>query len=244
MELGVVLLTVGAYGLAVYQGLRERTALYVVALLAGQLSTLLSPLWQLLYRFSYDAQLTPLLTLVGHPLPRAVALAGWMTLLPPLVVIALSRRRAWFTGYAQAILLFALFLTYQIVVESMGVRAGWWRYSAPALPLDVSNTLLAALMNALVSLGSLAALQLTRHYTLGSLLLFLLPVPLVLRALVQGLLGAPLSTVLLLHTYMPSLATESWADAIGVAGTLVLLGWAIHIVAGTLARQGDREVLV
>src|SRR5262245_42228504 len=74
MELGVVLLTVGAYGLAVYQGLRERTALYVVALLAGQLSTLPSPLWQLLYRFSYQQDLTPLLAFAGHPLPRAIAL--------------------------------------------------------------------------------------------------------------------------------------------------------------------------
>ncbi|MDZ4718271.1 MAG: hypothetical protein SH847_07340 [Roseiflexaceae bacterium] len=239
MEIGVIILTVGAFGLAIYQGVRERTALYVVALLAGQLSTLPSPFWQWLYRFSYGISGPALLKLVDHPLPRIVALAGWTALLPPLLIIALSHRRAWFTSYPMALLLFTLFLMYQIVIEVVGTQAGWWRYEGPLLPLRISGIILAALMNALVSLGVLAALQVTRHYALGSLLLFLLPVPLLLRLLVHGLLGAPIFTVLLIRTYMPELATESWADLIGVAGTLALLGWGVHVVAGTLARQGD-----
>lgn len=239
MEIGVIILTVGAFGMAIYQGLRDRTALYVVALVAGQVSTLPSPFWQWLYRFTYNASGPALLTLIDHPLPRIVALAGWTAIVPPLLIILLSRRRAWFTSYPVALLLFTLFLVYHIVIETVGTQAGWWRYQGPVLPLRISGTVLAALMNALVSLGVLAALQVTRHYAFGSLLLFLLPVPLLLRLLVHGLLGAPISTVLLIRTYMPELATESWADLIAVAGTLALLGWGVHVVASTLVRQGD-----
>ncbi len=239
MELGVIILTVGIFGLAVFQGIRERTTLYVVALLAGQLSTLPSPLWQLLYRFQYQPTLVPALAFFEHTLPRAVLLAGWTIVFPPLLTIALSRRRAWFTSYLAAVLLFTIFLVYHIAVEAIGTRTGWWQYSAALLSLNLSSTILAALMNAIVSLGILAALQVTRHYTFASLILFLLPVPLLLRVLVHGLLGAPVFTGLLLRTYMPSLVTESWADLIGVLGTLAMLGWAIHLVASTIARQGE-----
>jgi hypothetical protein len=239
MEIGVILLTVGAFGLAIYQGVRDRTALYVMALLAGQLSTLPSPIWQWLYRFTYTISGPALLTLADHPLPRIVALAGWTAMVPPLLIMLLSRRRLWFTSYPVALLLFTLFLVYHIVIEAVGTQAGWWHYEGPQLPLRISGIVLAALMNALVSLGILAALQVTRHYAFGSLVLFLLPVPLLLRLLVHGLLGAPIFTVLLIRTYMPELATESWADLIGVAGTLALLVWGVHVVAGTLTRQGD-----
>jgi hypothetical protein len=244
MELGVIILTIGVYGLAIYQGVRERTALYVVALLAGQLSTLASPIWQILYRFSYAGGGSALLTLFGRSLPQIIALAGWTALLPALLVIAFSQRRFWFTSYPAALLLFAVFLIYHLVIETIGTQAGWWRYDGPVLPLRISGVVLAALMNTLVSLGTLAALQVTRHYTIGSLVMFLLPIPLLLRLLVHGLLGAPIFTVLLLRTYMPELATESWADMIGVVGSLALLGWGVHLVAGTLARQGDLQALV
>jgi hypothetical protein len=238
MELGLTILTIAVYGLAIYQGLRERTALYVVALLAGQVGTLGSPIWQILYRFSYAPDLTPALTLFDNPLPRTVLVGGWLTVFPALLAIVLSRRRAWFTSYAAALLLFSAFLIYFIMLETLGTRARYWVYSGATISLDISTTLLAAIMHALVTLGMLAALQVTRHYTLGSLLVFLLPVPLVLGSVVHGLLGAPTFTVLLLRTYMPGLVTESWADTIGVVGTLLLLGWAVHLVASTLARQG------
>jgi hypothetical protein len=239
MELGIIILTIGAIGLAVYQGLRERTTFYVVALIAGMLSTLPSPLWQLLYGFRYQPNLTPLLMFFGNPLPRMVFLAGWIVVFPALVTIALSQRRAWFTSYLAAILLFTIFLVYHMVIETVGTRSGWWGYITVLLPLNIASSVLAAIMNALVSLGILAALQVTRHYTLGSLLLFLLPIPLLLRLFVHGILGAPIFTGLLLRTYLPSLVTESWADLIGVLGTAALVLWAIHLVASTIARQGE-----
>lgn len=242
MEFGVVLLTIGAYGLAIYLWSRDRTAIYIVALVAGQLSALPSPIWQMLYAFSYDQSFSTLYTLLDNPLPRPIALAAWTIMLPPLIALYLSRWRAWFSSYASSLLLFAVFALYHLLIETIGTRANWWDYSGGTLPFGVSNMLLAGLMNALISLGALTALVLTRHYTFSSLLIFLLPVPLVLRLLVQGLLGAPLYTVFLIQTYVPGLTPQSWADAIGVLGTLALLVWGTHIVASTLARQRDSHV--
>jgi hypothetical protein len=240
MEIGVLILTFGAYGLAIFQGLRDRTALYVVALLAGQVSTLPSPLWQILYQFSYQPGIASVVDLFGKPLPRSILLAGWLILLPPLVVIITSQQRRWFANYSVALLLYTLFFGYHMLIEVVGTRAGWWSYQGAILPLGLSGVLLAALTNALVSLGCLAALELTRRYTLASLLVFLLPIPLLLRLLVHGLLGAPTFTVLLIRAFLPELSPESWADTIGVLGTLILSGWAVHLVATTLARQGEQ----
>src|SRR5262245_66337038 len=99
MQLGVILLTMGAYGLAIFLWWREGTPNYLVALIAGSLMTLLSPLWQSLYGFAYDNQLTPLFTLLGRPLPRTVFLAGWTIMLPPLIIFYLFRHRWWLSGY-------------------------------------------------------------------------------------------------------------------------------------------------
>ena len=62
MQLGVFLLTIGAYGLAIYLWWREHAPNYLVALLAGNLMSLLSPLWQSLYGFAYDNQLAALIS--------------------------------------------------------------------------------------------------------------------------------------------------------------------------------------
>ncbi|HEU5089657.1 MAG TPA: hypothetical protein VFT99_19515 [Roseiflexaceae bacterium] len=239
MEFAIIVITVGLYGLAIYLGLQQRTALYAVGLAAGQLSTVPSPLWQRLYGFMYAPQLPDVLEFAGHTLPRAIAFGGWALVLPPLIVVYLSQRRPWFTSYAAALLLFALFMIYFLLIEAFGIRAGLWAYTAPDLPFGIANTTLAALMNALTALAVLAALQFTRRYTMTSLVLFLLPVPLALRLLIQGLLGAPMYTVVLLHTYMPELNPQSWATVIGALGTLALLLWGVHLVAQTLTRQGD-----
>ncbi|MEN9934860.1 MAG: hypothetical protein RLZZ387_1439 [Chloroflexota bacterium] len=238
MELGVVLFTVGAYGLALYVGWQTRAANFVVALLGGHLAVLASPLWQMLYGFSYDPALSTMYTWVrsddvSHSLPWPVFIGGWIMILPAVVIFYLYRRRWWFSGYLTGLLTLGLFVLYHLLVETLGIRAGWWRYAADtSLPLGVSTVMLAALMNGLLSLGMLTALVLTRHYAPGSLLLFLLPVPLALVLLIHGLLGAPLYTVLLLRA-------QSWAGVIGMIGTLGLLAWGAHIVASGLAQQRD-----
>jgi hypothetical protein len=237
MEIGVILFTIGVYGLAVYLGLQERTASYAVALLGGHLAVLASPLWQALYGFTYDPTLATLLAWerenATHALPVPVFLAGWALSLPALVIFFLYRRRLWFTGYLSGLLTLAIFVLYHLLLETLGMRAGWWGYAeAAALPLGVSAVTLAALMNGMISLGLLAALLLTRHYAPLSLLAFLLPVPLALVLLVHGLLGAPLYTVLLLQA-------QSWAGVIGMVGTLGLLAWCGHIIASGIAQQRD-----
>lgn len=243
MEFGVILLTIGLYGLAVYVGMRERTSLYIVGLAAGQLSTLASPLWQKLYRFGYTPDFAALLAYADHPLPRTVFMAGWIMVLPALLIIYLFRRHAWYTSYLAALMLGFMFLVYHLLIEAFGTRGGWWAYSATQLPLNMTASLLAAVMNTLITLGTLAALQITRHYTTSSLIFFLLPVPLILRLFVNGLLGAPIYTVLLINKYLPHLRPQSWANTIGVLGTIALLGWAAHVIARTFQRQGQRPIV-
>jgi hypothetical protein len=243
------------YGLAGYLWWREHSPNYVMALVAGNLMSLLSPLWQSLYGFSYNSQLPALFALFGQPLPRTIFLAAWTIMLPPLVIFYLYRHNWWFSGYTTGLLTFALFVVYFLVIELTGVRAGWWCYSGrTALPLSVlplsssataatcfgpplsfglSVTLLAALMNGLIALGLLSALLLTHRYAWTSLVVILLPIPLLLSLFVNGLLGAPLYAALLLQ------AQASWAGALGLLGTLGLLAWGAHIVAGSLNQQRE-----
>lgn len=236
MQTGIVLLTIAVYGLAGFLWWRERTPIYVVALVAGHLSSLPSPLWQTLYRFSYSPELAPAVaTLFGRQLPRIVFIAAWTSILPPLVIFYLHKHRWWFPGYLTSLLTFILFVVYHLLVETLGLRQEWWSYSAiTPLPFGLRVTLLSALMNGLVSLGVLSLLLLTRRYAITSLLLLLLPMPLVLSLFVHGLLGAPLYTALLLQSR--NLAS-SWATMIGMVGTLGLLLWAAHTVASVIEGQ-------
>lgn len=245
MEVSIILLTFCAYGLAIFLWVRERTPNYTIAMLGAHLAALLSPLWQLLYGFTYDKGLPELyhwggggrflglLQIQAYALPRPVFIIAWIGIAPALVVFYLFRHRWWFPGYMTSLLTFILFVVYHLLVETVGVRQGWVHYvRADMMPFDLPQTLLSALMNGLVSLGTLAALLLTRRYALNSLLLIVMPIQLALTLLVNGLLGAPLYTALILQA-------QSWAGAIGLIGTLGLLASGAHIVAGSLERPTD-----
>src|SRR6266545_201045 len=241
MQVGVIFLTICAYGLAIFLWSRERTPNYLVAMLGAHLAVLLSPLWQALYGFVYDTRLPALYGFGGGQLqalprlalPWPVFLGAWLAVAPALAVFYLFRHRWWFPGYATSLLTFVLFVLYHLLIETICVRQGWLRYTRDvSLPLNVPQPLLSALMNGLVSLGMLAALLLTRRYSLGSLLTIVLPIPLALSLLVHGLLGAPLYTALLLEA-------QSWAALIGLIGTLGLLASGAHIIAGSLERPRE-----
>lgn len=245
MEVGVVLLTVFVYGLAIFLWVREGSPNYVVALLGGHLATLLSPFWQALYGFSYDPtmaaiyrlsideRLQSLTRLQEYALPRPVFLGGWLNILPALLVFYLYRHRWWFPGYVTNVLTFTLFVVYYMLVEVIVQRQGWLLYhNSVLLPLGVPQLLLSAIMNGLVGLGTLAAILLTRRYSLASLLWIVMPIPFALSLLVHGLLGAPLYTALILQA-------QSWAGAIGLLGTLGLLLSGAHIIAGSLGRPAE-----
>ncbi|MBK9943632.1 MAG: hypothetical protein IPP13_18655 [Kouleothrix sp.] len=245
MDVFVILLSLVVYGLAIFLWVRERTPNYAIAMLGAHLAALVSPFWQALYGFSYDERLRSLyrlgiderlqslIQLPQYTLPRAVFLGAWAGVLPALLVFYLFRHRWWFPGYVTSLLTFSLFVVYHLMLELIVLRQGLMRYTVDALlPLGVPQMLLSALMNGLVSLGVLAALLLTRRYSLTSLLWIVLPIPLALSLLVHGLLGAPLYTVLILRA-------QSWAGAIGLLGTLGLLFSGAHIVAGSLERPSE-----
>jgi hypothetical protein len=244
MQVGVIFASIIVYALAIFLWWRERAPNYFVALLGGHLAVLLSPFWQALYVFSYNEAFPTLYRmgafggiqafarLQAYGLPRPVFLGAWAIMLAPLMIFYLYRHRWWFPGYLTSLLTFILFVLYHLLVETIGLRQGWWSYRGGALPLGLSQPLLAALMNGLVSLGALAALLLTRRYALGSLLAILLPIPLALCLLVHGLLGAPLYTALLLQA-------QSWAGAIGLIGTLGLVASGVHIVASSLEQPRE-----
>jgi hypothetical protein len=244
MQAGVILASVLVYALAIFLWWREHTPNYFVALLAGHLAVLLSPFWQALYVFRYNSDF-PILYRIGSAggirvlarlqefgLPRPVFLGAWAIMLAPLLIFYLYRHRWWFPGYLTSLLTYILFVLYHMLVETIGIRQGWWSYNGVALPLGLGQPMLAALMNGLVSLGALAALLLTRRYSLGSLLAIMLPIPLALCLLVNGLLGAPLYTALLLRA-------QSWAGAIGLIGTLGLVASGVHIVASSLEQPRE-----
>lgn len=245
MDVSVILLTLCAYAVAIFLWVRERAPNYMVAMLGAHLAALLSPFWQALYGFSYnqrlpelyhlggDDRLRALMSLDAHVLPRPIFVIAWVGVFPALVVFYLFRHRWWFPGYITSLLTFILFVIYHLLIETIGLRQGWLQYTSSAqLPFNLPAPLLSALMNALVSLGVLAALLLTRRYSLSSLLTIVLPIPLALTLLVYGLLGAPLYTALLLQA-------QSWAGAIGLVGTVGLLASGAHIIAGSLERPSE-----
>ncbi len=165
----------------------------------------------------YDERLPVAFSFVDRSLPWVILLGAWLITLPPLVILFLIRQRLWFSGYLTSVMTFALFVLFYVLLETIGVGARLWLYGDRAmLPLDIPMTLFAGLSHGLVAFGVLAILIFTRHYSLMSQLIFLLPAPLIMSVVVHGMLGAPLYTILLLNA-------QSWAGIIGMAGSLGLL---------------------
>lgn len=227
------LLLIICYALAAYLGWLERTPLYLFAILAGHLSSLASPLWRLLYNVSYNLDLDTVQTLLGQSVPLPVVLgAGWYYPLPALVVFYLYTARWWFPGALSGLLTYLVFLLYYLLIEALGLRTNVWDYRSDVLPLGLSAPLLAALMAGLVAYGLLYTLLAVQRMSWSSMLLSLLPAPLALSLLVNGLLGAPLWLALLLDA-------QPWMVLVGLLSALGLLVWAVQIVTGGIQRLGS-----
>lgn len=235
MQTAVVLLTLICYGVAAYLWWQEQTPHYLLCLLGGHVSALLSPLWVLLYGVTYHSTLGTLRDLFGQPLYRDVVVgAAWFYPLPALCVFFLYQRRWWFPGYITGLFTYILLLLYHLIVQALGTRFGVWRYTlATPYPFGLSPSFIAAVMAALVSLGLVYTLLLTQRYAWQSALIVLLPAPFVLSLLVHGLLGASLWVPLLLDAPL-------WATMIGLLATVALLLWAIHLGAWSLGRIDRR----
>jgi hypothetical protein len=230
LEFLAILLLLVCYGLAVYLGWLQNTPIYLFTLFAGHLSALASPLWQRLYDVVYRADMARIEGLFGQPIPTSLLIgSGWYYTLPALIVFYLFSTRWWFPGAVTGVLTFFVFLLYHLLIESVGLRSQVWAYSGAALPLNFSQPLLAGLMSALISYGLLYALLVVHRSSWQSLLLAVLPAPLLMSLLVHGLLGAPLWAAL-------ALQGQAWALTAGLLSTLVLLAWCLQIITGGVRR--------
>ncbi len=231
MELATTLLLILCYGLAAYLAWSDGTPVYLATLVAGHISSLASPLWRVLYGINYDLNLTLVQTLLGQSVPLPVLIgAGWYYPLPALVVYYLYVTRWWFPTVLTGVITYLTLLLYYLLIESFGLRAHIWAYSTTRLPLGLSAPLLAALMSALIAYGLLYVVLLTHRSTWQSMLLLILPAPLLLSLLIHGLLGAPLWIALLLNG-------QPWIVLAGLFSTLALLAW-----AGQIITRGIRQV--
>ncbi|NTW98192.1 MAG: hypothetical protein HGB28_06565 [Oscillochloris sp.] len=218
------------YGAAGYLAWQQRNPIYVLALVAGHLSVLLSPLWGLLYGAGDGVSPGAVVAAISRPAPASLILAaGWHYPLPALLVIYLYTTRWWFPGSLTGVLTYMAFLFYHLLIELAGLQARLWSYQGVDLPLGLPSPLLAAIMAALVSYALLYALLATYRYAWASMALAVVPAALLLSLLVHGLLGAPLWIAL-------ALDGAPWAVGIGTASALALLLWAIMIVTGGLRR--------
>ncbi len=232
MELATTLLLILCYGLAAYLAWSDGTPIYLITLAAGHISSLVSPLWRVLYGINYDLDLIVVQTLLGQSVPLPVLIgAGWYYPLPALVVYYLYVTRWWFPTVLTGVMTYLALLLYYLLIESFGLRANIWAYGAVRMPPGFSAPLLAAIMAALIAYGLLYVVLLNHRSTWPSMLLVILPAPLLLSLLVHGLLGAPLWIALLLDG-------QPWVVLAGLVSTLLLLAWAGQIITSGIRRLG------
>jgi hypothetical protein len=229
METAAIVLLIICYVIAGYLAWRQRSAIYLLAMVSGHLSALASPLWRLLYGVSYGLSLDRVQAALAQPAPTSLILAsGWHYPLPAMLVLYLYLTRWWFPGSITGVLTYLIFLLYHLLIELVGLRGSLWSYKA-ALPLGLPSPLLAAIMAGLISYATLYVLLSTYRYAWLSMALAIIPSVLLISLLIHGLLGAPLWIALALNG-------ASWAVGLGTISALALLLWAIQIITGGIRR--------
>lgn len=232
MEVLVLLVALACYGLAAWSLQREGTPIYLFLALAGQLGMLATPLWNLLYRDPYAADLAVFAELFGIPLYSLQAFgAAWHYTLPAMITYYLYTRRWWFPNYVTALLAYVVFMFYHALIEVAGLNAGLWNYTnSPVMPPGISPAFLAVLMGALISLILLYVVMTVRSYSWQSLFVFIVPAPLLLAILVRGVIGAP-------YWIVQAIDVEPWTQLIGSLSTVVLTLVGVHIFADALGKS-------
>lgn len=238
MEAAATLLTVICYGTAIYLWWQWKHPIYLFGLLAGHPGALITPLWTILYGKTYAPEMPTLYTLASLELYQPVVISyAWVYTLPVFIVLMLYQSRWWQPSSMMGIVTFGVLVFYHVLVELTGLNLGVWSYArASVLPFGIENWILSIIMAAVVSYALLYILLLVFRFSWSSMLVILIPAPLVLLILIRGLLGAPLWISLMLET-------QTWATSIGVISTLALLAWATHIISSGLSRV-DREIMV
>jgi hypothetical protein len=228
MQTAAVLLLIICYGAAGFLAWRQRTPIFLLAIVAGHLGALASPLWRLLYGANSGMSLGAAQVALTQGAPTQIILAaGWHYTLPAALVLYLYMIRWWFPGIITGILTYMVFLLYHMLIELVGLRANLWSYREIALPLGLPSPLLASIMAGLVTYAFLYVLLSTYRYAWPSMSLAVIPAVLLLSLLIHGLLGAPLWIAL-------ALSGPSLAVSLGALSALALLLWAIQIITGGL----------
>lgn len=226
MAIMASLLMIACYGLALYFWWDQQKPIFALALVSGHVGSLASPLWPMLYDFSYNTELDVVLNIFGEPLPTLLFIgSAWFYTLPALGVLYLYYRRWWYPGYLAGLITYGVSLVYYTIWESIGLRMDVWDYPSDSLlPLGISDALVSTLMSALISLSLLYVLLMIRRFSLISMAFVLVPASLFTSLFIRGLLGAPLWITRSIGD------AQNWVVVLGVVSTLALLVWAIHIV--------------
>ncbi len=225
----LLLFTLAVYGLTGYLVWRERSYCYALALFAGHLAMLLTPLWQRAYA------VTPLmeggLSLFGrYNVPWALLLGGGAIMALPAIAFYYGLRHRWWPRHYAIIWAgYAVFVVYFALIEAILERAGTSLFTSTLLLADtiVPASLAQALLLGGVSLGILYTMVSTRHYALEVALLPLLFSGIAASILFLGIFASPLWVAGLLNQ-------QGWIITIAALVSLALVLWGVHLLANGL----------
>lgn len=234
----LLIITVLAYSAALLLLWRERSLRYLLMLLAGHVTMLLTPIWQRIYAID-TVDGASLAQLGRFELPWSLIIGGGTLLaLPPLIFRFGLRRRWWPRHYAAIWLGYLVFVIYFLLVERLLASSGVQLFTDA---LVVGNTsipasIIQAVLIGGVSLGMLYALVSTRHYALEVALLPLLLSGIVSSLLFLGIFASPLWVAGLL-------AQSGLLVTSGALVSLALVLWGVHLLASGL-HAGRRQQLL
>jgi hypothetical protein len=225
----LVLFTLAVYGLAGYLLWRERSYGYVLALFAGHLAMLLTPVWQRAYAVTTVSEGG--LSLFGrYDVPWALLLGGGAILALPAIAFRYGLRNRWWPRHYAIIWAgYAVFVVYFALVEAILERTGSPFFTSTLLLRDtvIPGSLAQALLLAGVSLGILYTMVSTRHYALQVAIVPLLFSGVAASILFLGIFASPLWVAGLLDQ-------DGWIMTAAALVSLALVLWGVHLLANGL----------
>lgn len=224
MEIVLILATILALAACVVFGMATKTHVFVLIALTAMVAGAGSTLWYWLYGIVYDAQLTHI---IANQVPLIALFGGWVMVFPALLIFATLRRQFGQITYVQSWLIALGVFLFFWAVEGVGVALDVWSYDNEVSALGIPMGITLALLH---TLNAMILLRMLFEYWRVSLEITL-QLPLIwlgLQLLTYGIIGAP-------YYVMSFLTGSSIMTAIGLASTLLLVGWGLHIVMQGLA---------
>ena len=238
MQTFFIILTLAFYLLAGFMIYQQRSYRYLIVLALGHLTALFDPLWQRLFAYTWDGNLSTVAEVGRFPIPTFFFLmSSWFYALPALVLFYIYRRGWWPRHYFTGIVAYMSMLLYHLLIQGLLGRGDTplRTFDKPNLPLTFPFELLVALLAALISLLLLYLLIATRHYPWTTLIPIVLGALLGTSLLVYGVLGAPF--------WLPQRLNQ--APTVAGAGLLVTIGvvvWAAHLACWGLHATRQQRV--